>query len=382
MIRVAHVVTAYGSAVTILAHKLAALARYPDLDMSVITSPRPTGIDLPDPAVRHLTVPMMRSINPLADLRSIRLLARVFARERFDVVHSHTSKAGIITALAASYARVPLILHTHHGLPYYQGQSFARYHTYRLIEVVACRFRHHLFSQNRRDLAACAAMMRNAERASYEGNGVDPQAVREAADGERARAESDYPGAGLRIALVSRLAPVKRVATFLEVCRALQNNDIEIAAVIAGDGPLRQAIEEEIAASGLSKNVRVLGRITHAQSLLAASDVAVLTSEKEGIPRALMEAMALGKPIVATDVLGTQELVVDGETGFLTPLGGVAAMADKISHLAGNAELRRRLGQAGKERVEEQFNDLKIAEFLHDFYAREHERRRRRSGHG
>ncbi len=379
MIRVAHVVTAYSSAVTILAHKLAALDRYPDLNVTVITSPRPTGMHLPDPPVRHLTIPMLRSINPPTDLRSTRLLSRTLARERFDVVHSHTSKAGIIATLAARYARVPLIVHTHHGLPYYEGQSFARYHTYRLIEVVACRFRHHLFSQNRRDLAACVALMGDAEKVSYEGNGVDPEFVRKAADGELARAESDFPGPGLRVALVSRLEPVKRVAAFLEVCSLLQRRGLDVTAVIAGDGPLRPALEEEIAASGLRERVRLLGWAPHAPSLLAACDVAVLTSEKEGIPRALIEAMALGKPIVATDVPGTQELVVDGETGFLTPLGNVAAMADKIADLATDTDLRHRLGQAGQDRVQEHFNDLKIAEFLHDFYVREHERRRGRA---
>jgi glycosyltransferase involved in cell wall biosynthesis len=96
--------------------------------------------------------------------------------------------------------------------------------------------------------------------------------------------------------------------------------------------------------------------------------VAVLTSEKEGIPRSLIEAMALSKPVVATDVLGTQELVADGETGFLTPFGDPEALAAKVRLLSDDPGLRQRMGDAGRARVEEDFNDVKIAAFLREFY--------------
>jgi glycosyltransferase involved in cell wall biosynthesis len=94
----------------------------------------------------------------------------------------------------------------------------------------------------------------------------------------------------------------------------------------------------------------------------------VLCSEKEGIPRSIMEAMALEKPVVATDVMGTQEVVVNNETGFLIPLGNTDKFLDKIIELANDPELRIKMGQAGKKRVIENFNDVKIAQFLKNFY--------------
>ena len=94
----------------------------------------------------------------------------------------------------------------------------------------------------------------------------------------------------------------------------------------------------------------------------------MLCSEKEGIPRVIMEAMALQKPVVATDVAGTRELVINGKTGFLVPLGDTDAMVEKVKLLAADASLRGKMGACGLRRVSEHFNDTKIAEFLHEFY--------------
>ena len=371
MTRVAHVVTTYSGAVSILATKLAALDAYDDLDVTVLTGPKPTDRELGDPPVRHISVPIVRPIRPFADLRTVSHLAGVFRRERFDVVHSHTSKAGIVATLAARRAKVPLILHTYHGLAHYDGQPRLPYYVYRTFERFACRYRDHVFSQNHGDLPECARLIGSEERASYEGNGVDAERVRARAAENVERAERDYPGDGLRIAMVSRLEPVKRVHVFLQVCEGLRRDGVAFSAVIAGQGPLENALRTELTNRGLESCVRILGWTPHVCSLVAVADVVTLTSEKESVPRALMEAMALGKPIVATDVPGTRELVTDGQTGHLTPLDDIEAMIVRIKALADNVTLRASIGAAGTRRVEEHFNDLKIAAFLRDFYLRE-----------
>jgi len=369
MIKVAHVFTIYAGAVGILEPKLLALSACDDLDVTVLTGPRPRDMDLPDARVRQLSFAIVRPIRPLADSRSIWSLYRLLRRERFDVVHTHSAKAGMIGALAAWLARVPLVLHTYHGLPFYDGQARLPYLVYYGLERFACRFRHHVFSQNRRDLPVCVKLTGRAERVSFEGNGVDAEAVRRAATESRQQAEGDFPGGGIRLAMVSRLEPVKRVSDFLRACELLAARGLDICGVVAGTGPLDAQLRQEVQQRGLSERVRLLGWSRRVPALLAAADVVVLTSEKEGIPRSLMEAMALGRPVVATDVLGTQELVVDGETGFLTPMGDPAALAEKICELAGDPELRRTLGRAGMRRVEAEFNDLKIAAFLRRFYS-------------
>ena len=182
------------------------------------------------------------------------------------------------------------------------------------------------------------------------------------------RSRKDYPCQGLKLILVCRLEPVKRVSDFLKTVRKLVQDGIEVSCVVAGTGVLEQVLKKQLVDMGLVKHINIVGFTNRAHGLIAASDIALLCSEKEGIPRALMEAMALKKPVVATDVAGTAELVADGETGFLVPLGDIDAMTEKVKLLAAKPELRKEMGARGFERVSEHFNDIKIADFLYEFY--------------
>ncbi|MEE9295018.1 MAG: glycosyltransferase family 4 protein [Phycisphaerae bacterium] len=370
MIKVGHVVTSYSSAVTILKRKLAALNAYDDLDVVIITGPVPERLNLSPPPVRHLVAPLVRPISPVADLKCVWALKNLFRREEIDIVHTHTSKAGVVGAIAARLARVPLVLHTYHGLAFYDGQSRRQYHAYRLIEAAVSHLRHHVFSQNRRDVEECGKLMGSPHRVTYEGNGVDIPEVRRSADENIHRAENDYPPGAFRIAMISRLEPVKCVSDFLEACTLLQRTGLDYSVVIAGRGPLEAALRKEITDRSLDQRVRLLGWTNHVHALMAAADVVVLTSAKEGLPRAVLEAMALARPVVATDVPGTQEVVIHNETGYLAPLGQPRVLGDHITALADNADLRRRFGQAGRSRVREHFNDEKIAASLREFYIR------------
>ncbi len=368
MIKVAHIATSYNSAVTILATKLNALSQFDDLDVTVITGRRPPDADLPTPCVRHLCVPMVRAIRPWRDAVSIGRMRRLFRCEGFDVVHSHTAKAGVVSAAAARLARVPLVVHTYHGLPFYGDQSKRSFHSYRLIERTACRVRDHVFSQNRQDLSMCASLMGSSHKVSYEGNGVDAAFVRRSACEQIDRAMAEFRPNGLRIAMVSRLQPVKRVGDFLAALAILSSEGVDFSAVIAGPGPMGDALRAKALALGLTNRVKILGWIPYVHGLLSAADVVVLASEKEGIPRSLMEAMAMGKAVVATDVPGTKELVVDYVTGYLTPLGDVDALAGALKKLARDESTRHSFGQAGRTRVENDFNDLNIAADWARFY--------------
>ncbi|MBN1844585.1 MAG: glycosyltransferase family 4 protein [Sedimentisphaerales bacterium] len=379
MIKLAHVVTSYQSVVTILDAKLRHLDAYPDLQVCVISSADPEGASK-TPAVRHIPVEMARSIRGWQDLKSIWRLYRVFRRERFDIVHSHTAKAGFITALAARLAGVPCIVHTYHGLPYFDGQCRLTYTIYRLLEKLACLGRHHVFTQNRRDQGECVKLMASRRKVSWEGNGVDIDAVRQSAQAQRDRARAAFTGRGAKLVLLSRLEPVKRVPDFFSVVEILCRSGLEVTAVVAGGGPLADSLGRLLQEKNLQDKIHLTGFCDYPHGLLAAADVVCLCSEKEGIPRAVMEAMALARPVVATDVLGSQELVLDGQTGFLTPLGDPAAMARRVRQLLEDPPLRERLGRAGRRRIAESFDETRIAGALRRFYltaAGGPERRRR-----
>ncbi len=179
-IKIAHTVTAYQSVITILDSKLRLLNKFDDLDVTAISS-SPAIDGMRTPSVRHIQVEMARSIKPLADLKSIWQLYKVLKSEKFDIVHSHTAKVGFITAVAATMARVPLICHTYHGLPFFEGQDKRAYWTYRFLEKVACKFRNYIFTQNNHDLPACVKLKGNTSKVLFDGNGVDIEFVKRTA---------------------------------------------------------------------------------------------------------------------------------------------------------------------------------------------------------
>ena len=366
-LNITHVATAYQSIVTILDSKLRNLNEYEDLDVTAISSSPDIRTDR-QPAVRHITLEIARSIRPLADLISIYKLYKIFQAEQFDIVHSHTAKAGFVATVAAWLAKVPLVCHTYHGLPFFEGQNIRAYLFYRLLEKFACLFRHYIFTQNQRDLPECVKLIGSKKKVAFEGNGVDIPHVRKLALEQHARAKEDYPGAGLKLLMLSRLEPVKRVEDFFRVVQRLNQNGMQISAVMAGAGPLEDSLRHLLNEMNLKDCVNLLGYVDHSCGLLADADIVCLCSEKEGLPRSLMEAMVLAKSVVATDVLGTQELVVNNETGFLTPVADINAMAEKIKLLALNPDLRSRFGIAGQTRIAKLFDESKIIQNLYNFY--------------
>jgi len=368
MIKVAHVTTLYWGGIDGLEVKLASLDSYDDIEVTAICSSEKSDVEYPPSRVRQLYYPIVRSINPLSDIKSITGLYKIFRREKFDIVHTHTAKAGMIGAIAARLAKVPLVFHTSHGLPFYEGQNKWGYHKYRFLEILACKFRDHYFSQNKKDIIECIKMMGSVDKVSYEGNGVDVEAIRSSARDNLERAREAFPAGTVRLVLAARLEPVKRVGDFLEACKLLVQDGIDVCAVIAGCGSLESELKKQLEQLHLADKVRLLGWVPYVPSLIQAGHIVVLTSEKEGIPRSIMEAMALGKPVVAPDVPGTDELVENEKTGFLTPFGDTRALAEKIVLLSKNSHLRTQLGEAGRLRVQEHFNDIKIAAFLRDFY--------------
>lgn len=365
--KIAHIATTYQSIVTILDSKLGTLDKLEDLDVTAISS-SPEMDGMRAPAVTHISIEIARSIKVLADLKSIWQLYKVLKTRKFDIVHSHTAKAGFITSVAAKMARVPLICHTYHGLPFFEDQNGAAYRIYRFLEKIACLFRDYVFTQNKRDMTECVKLMGSTSKVSCEGNGVDFEQVRQGAQAQLAQALEYFPNKGIKLVLLNRLEPIKRVGDFFKVVDRLREEGVEVSCVVAGFGVLESELREKLAKMRLNDCINMVGFTNHPHGLIAASDIVVLCSEKEGIPRSIMEAMALQKPVVATDVLGTQEVVVDGETGFLTPLGNTDAMAEKIMLLAESPSLRGKMGQAGYEKARREFDEQNVCRIVLDTY--------------
>ena len=300
-----------------------------------------------------------RDPHALHDLLGLLELARLMRRERPDIVHANSSKAGLLGRLAAAPARVPVRVFTVHGWAFkaYSGAASALYRwadrlTAPLTTVTIC------VSERERSAGVAARTCRAARTV------VIPTAVDAAAT-----VPSRRDGRPPRIVTVGRLAAPKDPVTLVRALAAL--HDVPFSAHIVGDGPERPVVESEIRAAGLEPAVELMGERQDVPQLLAHADVFVLSSRSEGAPISILEAMATGLPVVASAVGGVPEIVDDGTTGVLVPPGDPAALAAAIEPLLADATLRDRLGDAGRARVRERFDLAQLRRAHVELYTRE-----------
>ncbi|MGN6431116.1 MAG: glycosyltransferase family 4 protein [Gaiellaceae bacterium] len=288
---------------------------------------------------------LRRPISPWRDLRSFAELYRLLRRQRPDVLHASSSKAGVIGRLAAVAARVPVRVFTVHGWAF-SAHSGAASALYRWADRIAGRATTATICVSQRERAdGLRARTCRADRTVVIPNGVEVDAY------PQASLESAVP----RLIAVGRLAAPKDWSTLLSALTSLDSEAFTELAIV-GDGPERERVEDELARRSLEGRVRLLGERDDVPRLLAEADVFLLASRSEGLPLSVIEAMAAGLPIVASDVGGLKELVRDGETGVLVPPGDPVALAEALRPLLANRELRRRLGRAGRARAKALFD--------------------------
>lgn len=297
-----------------------------------------------------------RRLSPWRDFLGLLELAAVVRRERPHIVHANSAKAGALGRLAAWLTRVPIRVYTVHGWAFtaHGGASSALY-----------RWAERLL----RPLTTVTICVADSERrAGLEARTCDEATtvvIHNGVDLPRTRALDARSGPH-RLVMVGRLQAPKDALTLVRALAALRQRPCE--AMIVGDGPDRPAVEKEVRRLGLDSVVRLVGARNDVAELLAAADLFVLSSRSEGLPLSILEAMAAGLPVVASNVGGVPEVVVEGETGFLVPPGDPQSLAAAIERLLDDSALRHRLGAAGRIRVAEHF-DLASAQRAHlDLY--------------
>jgi len=351
-IKLLQIATTYQSLVTILDTKLGLLAQNPDIELHVASA-------FEDPDEKRVThgkyheVPMERTISPVRDAVSVFRLYKYIKQNRFDIIHTHTAKAGIIGALAGRLAKVPVV-HTYHGLPFYKGQNIWEYAVIKNAEKALSFLRVILFSQNKFDVDVLHKSKWSSNKILFEGNGVSPDVVLTNAINDRGKVQDLFSGSAFHILCISRIEIVKMPEKVLDIVLSLRKKNIPVECIIAGKGYLQKPLEHKIKEYGLTDCVKII-YTQYIHALIAKADIVVLTSKKEGVPRSLLEAMTLKKPIVATDVQGTRELVIDQENGILVGYNDQAAL-DKAAYLLyTDATLRKKYGEAGYSRVLQNF---------------------------
>lgn len=317
-------------------------------------------------------IEMSRNINLFRDFISVYHAYKYMKKEKPLIVHTHTAKAGFIGRAAARLAKVPVIIHTAHGLPFYKGQSRISYYIYLWLEKLAARISDYVFSQNFEDTDN---MKRHKFKPKYgigyEGNGIDIHKIDKlyrTFDNRKKLDELKITDNSVIIGYYARLEPVKGHMKFLEAFKQVAKKYPNAICLIAGEGFLEDEIRKYIIDYNLIDNVKLIGLREDMHEVISITDIVVLASEKEGIPRILMESMYMKKPVVATNVLGTKELVINNKTGLLVEYGDIGALANAICKLIGDCKLRIDLGMAGHERIKSKFSEEKVAERIHKVY--------------
>ena len=282
---------------------------------------------------------------------------RILLRGRYDIVQSHTSVGGVIARLAGWAARTPIVLWTVHGLGAHAGHPAWKRFLVSKAESVLDWFTDHYVavSEDLRNEGVRAGIYR-PEKVTVIPNGLQLDHIPSTFDAAAKRKALGIPANCPVIGTVTRLEPQKANEVFLRAVAHAVKRVPNMVTLIAGDGPQRRQLENLAAELGLAERVRFLGWRTDAVEILGALDIFCMSSRWEGCPMVLLEAMAMRRPVVATDIGGVREIVVDGETGLLVALDEPEALADAIVRLLGADAERERFGQAGRRRLEEHFS--------------------------
>jgi glycosyltransferase involved in cell wall biosynthesis len=298
---------------------------------------------------------LVRPIRPVRDLLAVRELARAFRRLRPAIVHTHSSKAGILGRAAARLAGVPVVVHSIHGFGFHDRQPAWLRATLVAAERMARPWTTHFVSVAGVHLARGVALgIVDPHRSSVVRSGVHLGALAAAADRAAAagtgvlRAGLGLPAERPIIGMVACLKPQKAPLDFVEAAARVATRRPDATFVMVGDGPLRAAVEARARALGLDGRVRLLGWRRDVPDLLAAFDVVALTSLWEGLPRVVPEAIAAGRPLVVTAIDGAAELLRHEQHALLVPPSDPAAAAVQILRLLEDPALARRLVAAAR----------------------------------
>lgn len=310
-------------------------------------------------------IKIKREISPFSDLVTLFRLFFYFKKERFDIVHTHTPKIGLLGQLAAKMAGVPVIVNTIHGLYFQNTSSILKRQFFILMEKIAALCSDLIFSQSKEDVdTVIKERIAKKEKIQYLGNGIDVEKfscerfLNEFI--QKKKEELKIPTGYKVVGVVARLVKEKG---YLDLFKAFQQilKDFPktILLVVGAKEPEKKdAVNPDVVRDfGIEKNVLFLGERMDVDEIYPLMDVFVLPSYREGMPRSVLEAMAEKRPIVATNIRGCREEVDDGENGILVPVNDFQKLSKAIAFVFKNYDKARVMGMSARVKVEKSFNE-------------------------
>lgn len=303
--------------------------------------------------LRHL----VRRVGPLQDVRSFFELREILREIQPDIISTHSTKAGFVGRITGKTLGIPTLF-TAHGWGFTKGRPPLQRFAFWAIERTTAPWAARIITVCESDRsAAVRTRVATSDRLVAIHNAMpDIEETLRARPGE----------SPARLVMVARLSQPKDPSTLLHALSGLKDLDWQLELV--GDGPLRGRVEELAQTLGLTSRVTFLGFRLDVPERLATAQAFLLMSRCEGFPRSILEAMRAGLPVIASDVGGVRESVVDGKTGFVIPRGDVARLRDCLRKLIRNSELRVSMGEDGRARYEDRFTLDRLVERMMELY--------------
>ena len=321
-----------------------------------------------------------RQISPISNLKTISNLTKIIRENKYDLVHVHTAIAAVLGRIAAKLAGVKAIVYTAHGFPFHQLSSSSQYFFYSNIEKYAATITDLILTQNHEDIATAKKIgLCQPEKIAYLGNGVDIERFKPSQLHPESQAQLrqslGIPDASLVVGTIGRLTRKKGSGYLIEAAGELISQFPNLHVVVIGSRdttepePFQIELNRRIKTLGLEKHVTLTGERQDIPELLGILDIFTLpTFFHEGLPRSIIEAMAMGLPVVTTDVRGCREAVVNEKNGFIVPPQNSTELAEALRKLLSNSQLRQNYGKASRERVEVEYNEDFVFKRLTQYY--------------
>lgn len=331
--------------------------KHPDFDIRILTGPIPAGrTDVThlayEQGIATQVIPsLINHINPIVNLKAVADIRQVLVRGKYDIVHTHSSVAGVVGRLAASIAGVPVIIHHVHGWALHEDMSALTRMLYLNLERLCARVTRRMIVVSRPDIQkGLAHGIGREDQFALIHNGIDLEKFRQPVDDQLLRSELGLDPHSKLVGMIGRLDKQKNPLDFIQAAARVAARYPEVQFLIVGDGTLRPECERLIDELHLKDKLFLLGYRSDVPRILSVLTITVLSSLWEGLPIAFLEAMSAGKPIIANDVDGASDVVIDGETGFLVTPRQPAEMAERILYLLDHEALRHEMGRVAQQR--------------------------------
>ncbi|SUM84442.1 glycosyltransferase family 4 protein [Staphylococcus saprophyticus] len=309
-----------------------------------------------------------RKISPIENIKSVFKLVKLFRKEKPDIVHTHTPVASVLGRIAAKIAKVPNIIYTAHGFYFHDGMTKKQYNIYFYIEKIIGKFcTDYIFTQSEEDYLTAMQnkFLKSNKNSNYLhiSNGIDLNNEFNInkfneKNIDKIRIQHKIKNNDIIVTFIGRLVKEKGIIDFLESYSKLKSKNVKFI-VLGGLSESERDKDTINIIEKYKKNTDIIftGKVSNVNDYLATSDIFCLPSYREGMPRSIIEAMAMKNAVIATNIRGSREEVVENETGFLVPLRASKYISNKIDELVANDEKLSNFKNAGYLRAVEMYNE-------------------------